>query len=595
MGYLNLKRSTDVSPTTAHSSRNKTMAYGYRTLRYLLIFLCVLSVAVGQERSVLSRSASEATVLSSFTWSAFGLGVNADIWAMAVSGTDVYVGGLFSTAGGNSTGNVAKWDGSAWSSLGTGIPNFYVEGMAASGTDIYMGGLFSSAGGVTVSNIAKWDGSSFSALGSGINSEVASIAVGNGYVYAAGAFSQAGGITASNIARWNGASWSAVGSGLNAFVYALASSGTDLYAGGQFTMSGSAPIMRIAKWDGSAWSALGSGMNNNVLALAVNGNELYAGGQFTTAGGGTANYIARWDGSSWSALGGGVNGYVRAIAVSGTDVYVGGDFTEATQSDGITTISAIKIAKWSGGVWTAVGGGAAGSVRALAVSAATSSMVVGGSFATVDGSIAASKVASFTDAENSLAVTLVEFVAAEEPDGGVILCWLTGSETDNAGWDVERRVISNVEARSKHFEAIGFVAGSGTRTTSREYSYIDLPAPGRYAYRLKQLDRSGTYSYSNEVEVEVGSVPREFALQQNYPNPFNPSTTIRFTLAQDGLTALCVYDLLGREVARLVDAELKAGELHQVEFDASEYPSGLYLVRLSSGSLQSVRKILLAK
>jgi hypothetical protein len=110
--------------------------------------------------------------------------------------------------------------------------------LAASGSSVYAGGGFTTAGGVAATNIAKWDGNSWSALGSGVNNGVAALAVSGSVVYAGGNFTTAGGVAANSIAMWDGNSWSALGSGINGPVYALAASGSDLFAGGSFTMAG---------------------------------------------------------------------------------------------------------------------------------------------------------------------------------------------------------------------------------------------------------------------------------------------------------------------------------------------------------------------
>jgi hypothetical protein len=101
----------------------------------------------------------------------------------------------------------------------------------------------------------------------------------------------------------------------------------------------------------------------------------------------------------------------------------------------------------------------------------------------------------------------------------------------------------------------------------------------------------------NEV-TDVGeprpAVPAEFALEQNYPNPFNPSTSIRFQLAEQGWVTLAVYDLLGREIAVLVDGQKPAG-IYAVEFDARTLASGMYVYRLSAGSFTQARKMMLVR
>ncbi len=258
--------------------------------------------------------------------------------ALAWDGTGLYAGGDFTIAGGTPALYIARWNGSSWSAVGSGMNNV-VNALAWDGTGLYAGGDFTIAGGTPVNCIARWNGSSWSALGSGMSGGsfpfVDALAWDGTGLYAGGDFTIAGGTPANRIARWNGSSWSALGSGMNDFVYALAWDGTGLYAGGTFSTAGGTPANRIARWNpsSSSWSALGSGMSGGsfpyVNALAWDGTGLYAGGTFSTAGGTTAFHIARWNGSSWSALGSGMNNYVRALAWDGSGLYAGGDFTTA--------------------------------------------------------------------------------------------------------------------------------------------------------------------------------------------------------------------------------------------------------------------------
>ncbi len=290
--------------------------------------------------------------------------------AVVDGASNLYVGGSFTISG--VATNIAKWNGRHWSALGSGMTNVYA--LAVSGTDLYAAGWFARAGGIPVTNIAKWNGTNWSALGAGVSRIVFALAVSGSNVYAGGY---------SGIAKWDGSSWSALpGSGINNIVRALAVSGSDLYAAGD--ASSGVTANRVAKWDGSSWSALGSGMNSYVLALVASGTNLYAGGDFTAAGGTAANCIARWNGSSWSALGSGMNRIVIALAVSGSDLYAGGSFTTAGGSP------ATNIAKWDGTFWHPLGSGIGGSsqyVNALAVSG--SSLHVGGQFRTAGGKASA--------------------------------------------------------------------------------------------------------------------------------------------------------------------------------------------------------------
>jgi outer membrane lipoprotein-sorting protein len=308
-----------------------------------------------------------------------------DAVAVDASGT-IYVGGTFSISTGGAADHVAKWDGSSWSALGTGV-NGRVFALAVSGTSLYVGGSFTVAGGGFANNLARWDGAAWSAVGSGTDSAVYALAVSGADLYAGGQFTSAGGVSANRVARWNGTSWSALGTGMDHWVTALSVSGSTLYAGGWFTTAGGTTVNHVARWNGTSWSALGAGTNGIVNDLALSGTTLYAGGEFTTAGGTTAHHVARWNGTSWSALGSGASSPVKALAVSGTTLYAGGDFTTAGG------ISANHIARWNGTAWGALGSGFDDAPLALAVSG--TELVAAGLFSTAGGSPAGNRIASW--------------------------------------------------------------------------------------------------------------------------------------------------------------------------------------------------------
>lgn len=195
-------------------------------------------------------------------------------------------------------------------------------------------------------------------------------------------------------------------------------------------------------------------------------------------------------------------------------------------------------------------------------------------------------------ADGIVPVELTSFSASvNETD--VTLNWVTASETNNQGFEIERN-------SGNGFESIGFVPGYGTTTELRSYSFTDAGlSEGTYTYRLKQVDFNGLYEYSEVVEVEVPAAPAVFALDQNYPNPFNPSTKITFRLAVDSKVSLKVFDILGQEVATLVNTNLVAGA-HNVNFDASALNSGVYFYRIEATGVDGanfidVKKMILTK
>jgi len=384
------------------------------------------------------RSAPTSAAAIAGPWSAFGSNgagdgaINGAIHAVAVSGTDLYVGGSFTNAGGKAGVNfLAKWNGFSWSAVGApSALNDQVDAIVISGGNVYVGGRFTNAGGNAKADyVAKWNGSAWSALGSNVagtngalNTWVQALAVSGGDLYVGGGFTNAGGhAPADYVAKWDGSAWSALGSvaaitpspsAPSPAVFSLAVSGTDLYVGGGFIdVAGIVEADDIAKWDGNAWAAMGSGDCNTgcgaidgaVYALAVSGTDLYVGGAFSNVGtsvGSPLDNVVMWDGSTWSALGsngsgdGAIAEPVYALAVVGTDVYVGGDFYNAA---GISTGD--RIARWDGAAWNAMGSGGPdggainGDVNALAASASGADLYVGGWFTDTAGIVTADQVA----------------------------------------------------------------------------------------------------------------------------------------------------------------------------------------------------------
>lgn len=184
-------------------------------------------------------------------------------------------------------------------------------------------------------------------------------------------------------------------------------------------------------------------------------------------------------------------------------------------------------------------------------------------------------------------VELTSFVASVNGKN-VDLSWVTATETNNSGFEVERK------SANSNWQKVGFVNGNGTTTEKQSYFYSDKNlSEGKYSYRLKQVDFNGTFEYSKVVEVEVVA-PNKFELAQNYPNPFNPSTSIKFNLPQAGNVKLSVYNLLGQEVQTLVNGYKEAGA-HVVNFEAKNLNSGLYLYKLEANGLTSVKKMTFMK
>ena len=229
------------------------------------------------------------------------------VHAVEVKDGQVYAGGEFILAGGNPANRIAQWDEATreWTPLGGGIGgssfSTKVSAIALSGNDVFVGGVFPTAGPERASNIARFDGARWHALGRGINNEVYALTVADdGTLYAGGNFNRAGNTEVRNVARWDGNDWSALGSGTNNFVRALATGKNGVYASGDFLQSGVNFTSHIAQWDGSQWLGLGSGLEGDGQqpasgrSLAVDNDEVYVGGIFAIAGGKSSVNVARW-------------------------------------------------------------------------------------------------------------------------------------------------------------------------------------------------------------------------------------------------------------------------------------------------------------
>ena len=194
-------------------------------------------------------------------------------------------------------------------------------------------------------------------------------------------------------------------------------------------------------------------------------------------------------------------------------------------------------------------------------------------------------------------VELAAFTAAVVGND-VSLVWITTTETNNFGFDIQRKFVE-----SDSWEKIHFVAGHAT-TTQVPYQYTDENlAVGSYNYRLKQIDTNGSFEFSAIITVEVG-VPEAFALNQNFPNPFNPSTTINYQISTAALndalateTTLTIFNILGARVLTLINEEQGTGFYSVVwngkDSDGLEVPSGVYIYQLTAGSFKATKKMLL--
>ena len=279
-------------------------------------------------------------------WEAVIAGINNYIWCMAFGANgDLYIGGSFTDLGSANGDRIVKITGlepdgtPTIHALGTGIADGYCRSIVIDANgDVYAGGSFTSAGGVAnTSHIAKWNGTVWSAIATGLNNIVHILAFApNGDLYIGGAFTDA---AYPYLCKWNGTAFSVVraNTDINGFVYALAFGSTGyLYVGGAFTNAGGvANADYIAKWSGSAWESLGTGLNESALYVLVDSGKVYVSGAFTSAGGLTlTDRVAVWSNGAWQPLDidlPGLGVVYSILPASDGSLYIGGAFSTVAE------------------------------------------------------------------------------------------------------------------------------------------------------------------------------------------------------------------------------------------------------------------------
>jgi hypothetical protein len=587
-------------------------------------------------------------------WLALGSGMDDYVLTLTFQGTDLYAGGFFTTSGGITTNYIAKWDGSQWSSLNS--PMFgpadetSVHSIAFIGDDLYAGGSYSISGPpypYDLQNIAKWNGTEWSAVGMGFQgydwyTTVYTLVVKGTTLYSGGYFSRAGVNYLHNIAKFDGAQWlqfgNGFGNGMDNAAYSLAVVGNDLYAVGSFTRAGDIAANYVAKWDGFEWTQLSGGASGDVYAVMAVGNDLYIAGSFTLVGqspnqveahsvakwngsqwislspypnfwtmlsltshgsdiyaGGNVGYLDKWDGTQWTSVGGGTDGYegVKAMTFIGNDLYAGGDFTKAGGVD------ASRIAKWDGTQWSPLGSGVNGQVRALL--AYGTDVIVGGDF-TIAGGNPVGYLAKWDGSNwSEFGGGMDNWVRSLALINGEIYA---GGSFTKAGNDSVNRF---AKWNGTHWENFGSGMTPGQWGNPIVTSIVPI---GEEIYCSGTFEVAGGKPSSFiakwrkwPVGIEGHGFAGNSALNlQNRPNPFRQSTIISWQIpfgsrqsAVSSQVILKVYDFMGKEVRTLVDEPMAPGE-HQVIFNATGLPAGVYFYQLQvNGAVETKKMIVLRK
>ncbi len=300
------------------------------------------------------------------SWQPLGQGLqetgqDARVRAVAVFQNELFAAGDFDVAGGQPANGIARWNGSAWVAFGAGLASTVSaspagEALRVVGSELVLGGDFTSVAGVPCNHVARWNGSTWAPLGAGLDATVRALEVWSGQLVAGGTFSFSGSTFVPAIARWNGGTWAPLGSnGPPLGVTALQAIGTTLYAGGGFVTPGS----YVARFDGSTWSGFGgvSGVFGGTINTAVWALEQFAGGQLAIGGefdragsppsgatGVGSTGVVAFDGSAWRRLGGGdgADDVARGVVQLGADWIVFGPF------DQIGGVTARGLARWDG-------------------------------------------------------------------------------------------------------------------------------------------------------------------------------------------------------------------------------------------------------
>ena len=287
-------------------------------------------------------------------------GLGGTVFKFATYQNELYAAGEWFAAKGGLIRGIARFDGTNWRPLSTGIDlvNYsypylgpWVRAMTVYNGELIIAGIFDRAGGVPANYIARWDGTTFRPLGGGLllsydEADIRGLAVFNNELYAGGHFDSAGGLPVNGIARWDGMTWRAVGSGLTnsinntiGFPRALHVHNGALIVGGEFDRAGGVVAKNVAAWNGTTWSGLGGGASYAVWALATFGTNLVAAGQFQF--GANVEMLAVWNGSTWSALGTGAPTVpVTTLCTVGTRLFADAGAT---------------LARFDGSAWTTEG------------------------------------------------------------------------------------------------------------------------------------------------------------------------------------------------------------------------------------------------
>lgn len=556
------------------------------------------------------------------TWQNCGSGTNGEVNAFLLYNGEIVVGGDFSNAGGNNTYNIARYNGVSWgtyaSGLGTGSGGDRVNALAIHNSQLVAGGDFLIG---SANNVARWNGSAWSPYNNDdFEDRVQALKSHAGALYVGGRFEGVGSVPNTKyICKWNGSAWQNVGNGLDdGDVEALEVFKNTLIVGGNFRETGTGLYVdRIAEWTGTEWKRMLTGMNDRVNALyTVNYTDtiLYAAGEFTSAGGKWVNYTAQWGSFTTSS----VSGTVRH---EGTNNPATGGMVKAVRYDVVTreVIVIDSAAIQPGGLYNLSRVPKMDpDVRVIVFPDDEDSFIDTGFVPTYYPSALTWFDATVVVPVNNL--TNINITVKNRNTGDSHIS--SGNLRSVVG--ISGNVFLNIilppvgstsvpywKNSVVYIEQNGGIVAFAESNDQQQYSIGGLSA-GTYTMRVTRLGyevetRQVIVSASNltenfylDTQNAIGItnistvVPKEHSLMQNYPNPFNPLTNIEFAIPAKGFASLKIYNILGKEVATLVNEDLRAG-IYRVDFNAANLPSGVYFYRLQTASFTETRRMVLVK
>ncbi|MEM9886791.1 MAG: PQQ-dependent sugar dehydrogenase [Bacteroidota bacterium] len=489
----------------------------------------------------------------------------------------LYIAGNFSEVNGWSANNIAVWNGTTWSTLGSGS-NGSINTLAFDGNGgLYAGGAFTEIGGIAASNIAKWDGNTWQALGTGTSGPVAALKIdGNDKLYVGGTFESAGGITSNNIAYWDG-TWSAMIDAVNAIagttneIRSIEVDENDVvYVGGNFASAGGNSASRIATWNGNTWGTLGAGTSGFVQAILNTSDYIYAAGNFGVAGNQTVNRITRWNKATqtWEKLEEGLSNVVNDLVAYNGYIYAAGSFPIALNESPEANIVVGNIARWKENEgWEALGEstdvGVDNLINALLFIGDT--LYVGGNFELAGGS-SADNLACWQEACPS-----IRQVASLNPSG----TFQSDSLTTNTGDCV---IQSQAEFKAGDMVRLqeGFHAQSGSQFAAKiEVCGISMP--------INEVveDRDG------QLEENTISAKADFHV---FPNPATHTVNFKYKLAETSQIELNLYDLNGRLIDLIIAPQKQAAGEYSVEYSLDNL-QGMYWVEVRTADGRMTKKL----